>query len=71
MVRVFLMVVLASKVSLKAIKDCIERGYDVDLRDGCYMESDAFGMCMTSPDGKEGMSAFVEKRRPDFKGELS
>ena len=65
--------VLASKgkVSLKAVKDCIERGYDVDLRDGCHMESDVFGMCMTSPDGKEGMTAFMEKRRPDFKGELS
>lgn len=64
--------ILASKgkVSLKAVKDCIERGFDVDLRDGCYMESDAFGLCMTSPDGKEGMTAFLEKRKPDFKGEL-
>jgi enoyl-CoA hydratase len=34
------------------------------------MESDAFGLCMSSPDGKEGMSAFLEKRKPDFKGEL-
>ncbi|MFO7785400.1 MAG: enoyl-CoA hydratase/isomerase family protein [Thermodesulfobacteriota bacterium] len=59
------------KVSLKAVKDCIERGYDVDLRDGCYMESDAFGLCMASPDGKEGMSAFLEKRKPEFKGERS
>jgi enoyl-CoA hydratase len=59
------------KVSMKAVKDCIERGYDVDLRDGCYMETDAFGLCWTSPDGKEGMGAFLEKRTPDFKGELS
>ena len=58
------------KICLKAVKDCIERGYDVDLRNGCYMESDAFGMCMTSPDGKEGMTAFLEKRKPEFKGEL-
>jgi len=64
--------VLASKgkVSLKAVKDCIERGYDVDLRDGCYMESDAFAICITSPDAKEGLGAFLEKRKPDFKGEL-
>ena len=63
---------LASKgrVSLKAIKDCIERGYDVDLRDGCYMELDAFGLCMTSPDAKEGMTAFLKKRKPNFQGEL-
>jgi enoyl-CoA hydratase len=59
------------RVSLKAVKDCIQRGYDVDLRDGCYMESDAFGMCVSSPDAQEGMGAFLEKRKPDFKGELS
>jgi enoyl-CoA hydratase len=60
---------LASKgrVSLKEIKDSIERGSDVDLRDGCYMESDAFGLCVTSPDAKEGMTAFMEKRNPKFK----
>jgi len=58
------------KVMLKAIKGCIERGYDVDLRSGCYMESDAFGLIVTSPDRKEGMTAFLEKREPEFKGEL-
>ncbi|MBW1803480.1 MAG: enoyl-CoA hydratase/isomerase family protein [Deltaproteobacteria bacterium] len=58
------------KISLRAVKDCIERGLDVDLHDGCYMESDAFGLCMASPDGKEGMTAFLEKRKPEFKGEL-
>ena len=65
--------VIASKgmVSLKAVKNCIDRSYDVDLRDGCYMESDAFALCMSSPDGKEGMTAFLEKREPVFKGGLS
>jgi enoyl-CoA hydratase len=59
------------KVSMRAVKACIDRGYDLDLRSGCHMESDAFGLCMASPDGKEGMSAFLEKRKPEFKGELS
>jgi enoyl-CoA hydratase len=58
------------RVSLKAVKDCIERGYDVDLRDACYMESDAFGMCLTSEDAGEGMGAFLEKRKAIFKGQL-
>jgi enoyl-CoA hydratase len=64
--------VLASKgrVSLKAAKYCIERGSDVDLRDGCYMEADAFALCVASPDAKEGMKAFLEKRQAEFKGEL-
>jgi enoyl-CoA hydratase len=58
------------KVSLRAVKECVDRGYDTDLRRGCLMEADAFGLCMASPDGKEGMSAFLEKRKPDFEGEL-
>lgn len=58
------------KVSLRAVKETIDRGYDQDLRTGCYMESDAFGICMASPDAKEGMGAFLEKRKAEFKGEL-
>ena len=63
---------LASKgrVSMRGVKHCIDRGFDVDLKSGCYMEADAFAMCMASPDGKEGMSAFLEKRKPQFKGGL-
>ena len=58
------------KVSMRAMKRCIDRGLDVDLHSGCYMESDAFALCMASPDGKEGMTAFLEKRKPEFKGGL-
>jgi len=63
---------IASKggVSLRTVKQCIDRGFDTDLRRGCQMETDAFGLCMSSPDGKEGMTAFLEKRKPNFKAEL-
>jgi enoyl-CoA hydratase len=62
--------VLASKgrVSMRGVKHCIDRGFDVGLTTGCYLEADAFALCMASPDGKEGMSAFLEKRKPEFKG---
>ncbi len=58
------------RVSLMFVKRCINRGLDIDLRDGCYMESDAFGLCAASPDGKEGLTAFLDKRKPNFKGAL-
>jgi enoyl-CoA hydratase len=63
---------LASKgrVSMRGVKHSIDRGFDVTLQSGCYIEADAFAMCMASPDGKEGMAAFLEKRKPEFKGGL-
>ncbi|HDZ90485.1 MAG: enoyl-CoA hydratase/isomerase family protein [Deltaproteobacteria bacterium] len=65
--------VLASKgkFSLMAVKRCIDRGYNLDLRAACAVEADQFALCMANPDGREGMTAFLEKRKPDFKGELS
>jgi enoyl-CoA hydratase len=63
---------IASKgrVSLRAVKHCIDRGFNEDLHKGCLMEVDAFGLCFDSPDAKEGMTAFLEKRKPELKGEL-
>jgi enoyl-CoA hydratase len=58
------------KVSLRAAKQAINNGMNVDLTTGCRMEIDAFALCFTSPDAKEGASAFLEKRTPDFKGSL-
>jgi len=58
------------KVSLRAVKRSIDRGFDTDLQRGCQMEADAFGICFASPDAKEGMGAFLEKRNPEFKGEF-
>jgi enoyl-CoA hydratase len=64
--------VMASKgkVSMRAVKETINKGYDQDLRTGCHMESEAFGLCMASPDAEEGMAAFLEKRKAEFTGEL-
>ena len=58
------------KVSLRAAKQAINSGMNVDLVSGAGIEIDAFAMCMASPDAKEGTRAFLEKRKPDFKGGL-
>lgn len=56
------------RVSLQAAKQAINRGGDVDLASGCEIEADAFSLCMASSDSKEGTRAFLEKRKPVFKG---
>jgi enoyl-CoA hydratase len=57
-------------VSLRAVKHVIDNGFDVDLKNGCALEVDAFSVCFASEDHKEGTRAFLEKRAPAFNGKL-
>ncbi len=58
------------KVSIRAAKESINNGMNVDLATGCSIEIDAFALCMASEDSKEGTTAFLEKRKAEFKGSL-
>ncbi len=55
-------------VSLRAAKSSINNGMSVELDLGCQIEADAFALCIASEDGKEGTTAFLEKRKAEFKG---
>ncbi len=59
------------RVSLRAAKEAINNGLNVDLSTGLKIEQDGFATCLISEDAKEGTSAFIEKRKPVFKGRLS
>jgi len=63
-------IVLKGKVSLRAAKQAINNGMKVDLDTGLRLETDAFALCLASPDAMEGTSAFLEKREAKFKGGL-
>lgn len=56
-------------LSLRLGKEIIDAGYDIDLANACLMERDAFALCFSTEDQKEGMGAFVEKRTARFKGQ--
>jgi enoyl-CoA hydratase len=58
------------KVSLRAAKLAVNNGLKTDLGTGLQIEADAFAICMASQDSKEGTRAFLEKRKPIFKGTL-
>jgi enoyl-CoA hydratase len=54
------------RVSLRAAKQTIDRGFDLDLKNACLLEVDAFALCFVSPDAHEGVRAFLKKRPPKF-----
>lgn len=56
------------KLAIRSIKRAIDRGMEADLPTACALEAESFAMCFTSIDSKEGLTAFVEKRKPAFKG---
>jgi enoyl-CoA hydratase len=53
-------------LTLRLAKTTIDAGLTVDLTVGCAFERDAFSLCFSHDDQKEGMNAFLEKRKPEF-----
>jgi enoyl-CoA hydratase len=47
----------------------VNTGYDIDMQAACMLERDAFALCFSSFDQREGMQAFLDKRAAQFKGE--
>lgn len=56
------------RAALALIKKCVDNGLNSDLASGVTMEMNAFSIAFTSEDGREGINAFTEKRKPVFKG---
>ena len=56
------------RVALGLIKRCVDNAFDLDIQSGLTMEINASSIAFASEDGREGLSAFVEKRKPNFKG---
>ena len=53
-------------VAVQLIKDVINHGVDMDLETAAALELDAFALCFSTEGQKEGMRAFLEKRKPSF-----
>ncbi|AND86049.1 short-chain-enoyl-CoA hydratase [Clostridium tyrobutyricum] len=60
-------VMTKSPVGVRLAKASINNGLDVDLEAGLKYEANSFGLCFSTEDQKEGMKAFLEKRKANFK----
>jgi enoyl-CoA hydratase len=66
-IRVGQVIAGMSASAVMMTKESVERAYETSLSEGIRFERRLFYATFATPDQKEGMQAFVEKRAPDFK----
>jgi enoyl-CoA hydratase len=57
-----------SPVAVRLAKEAIDQAFESPLTAGIEFERRSFYLARASEDAEEGLAAFVEKRKPDFKG---
>ena len=55
-------------LAVRYAKEAINRGVETDMDTGIVIENGLFGLCFATTDQKEGMEAFLWKRKPEFEG---
>jgi len=60
------MIASKSPNAVRLAKVAISQGLEGSLEEGMRLEASMFGLCFASPDQKEGMTAFLEKRPAKF-----
>jgi enoyl-CoA hydratase len=57
-----------SPIALRLAKESVLKSFETGLQEGLYFERKNFYLTFSSEDKKEGMNAFVEKRKANFSG---
>jgi len=55
-------------IALRYIINAVNKGSDMPFADACQYEATLFGLVASTDDMKEGTAAFLEKRKPEFRG---
>ncbi len=58
-----------SRPSVYMIKEAINKSFETFLSEGVHLERRLFHACFATGDQKEGMQAFIDKRKPEFKNQ--
>jgi len=59
----------AGPVAVRTVKELMYRGLSMSLDEGLQLENDLSRHVMSTKDFEEGITAFSEKRKPNFKGQ--
>ena len=59
----------SAPLAVAAVKEAIIRGYSMTLEEGLQLETELGRSVLASKDFTEGRKAFMEKRKPEYKGE--
>ncbi len=57
-----------SPIQIQFIKALVNKGLNIDIHTACNLETSYFSTSFSTEDQKEGMNAFLEKKKPIFKG---
>jgi enoyl-CoA hydratase/carnithine racemase len=55
-------------VAARLVKEAVRKGYDMTLEQGIRLEEDLYALLQTTTDRGEGVRAFLERRKPLFRG---
>ena len=61
-------IIANAPLAVQYAMEAVNKGMEMSLAEGLYLEATLFGVCCATEDKKEGTAAFLEKRAAQFKG---